>query len=111
MSISFNIFDIFFAKLEALSLVHQAGFDAVDASKKAGLWNFMNDVDNFVIPKDLKIMFENFEFSHDNFEAFSPSNKRFILRYIKLAKTQSTRQKKILQLATLAAENNKVPGL
>ena len=45
------------------------------------------------------------------FQAFSPSNKRFIIRYIKLSKTEKTRQKRIEQIATLAAQNLKISGL
>ena len=100
-----------FSKLEALGLVHQAGFDSVFASKKAGLWDFMDDVDNLIVPADLtKALSENKPAS-DFFGKLSPSNKRFVLRYIKLAKTAATRTKRILQVATLAAENKKIPGL
>ncbi|TAG87943.1 MAG: hypothetical protein EAZ20_09535, partial [Bacteroidetes bacterium] len=45
------------------------------------------------------------------FEKLSPSNKRFVLRYIKLAKTESTRQKRILQVVNLSAQNKKIPGI
>jgi uncharacterized protein YdeI (YjbR/CyaY-like superfamily) len=47
----------------------------------------------------------------DYFMAFSASNKRFTLRYIKLTKTAETRKKRILQVKTLAAQNKKIPGL
>jgi uncharacterized protein YdeI (YjbR/CyaY-like superfamily) len=100
-----------FAKLEAQDLVHQSGFDAVIASKKTGLWNFMDDVDALILPEDLIKCLENHPPAKQNFEAFSKSNKRFILRWIKLAKTTETREKRILQTVTLAAKNLKIPGL
>jgi uncharacterized protein YdeI (YjbR/CyaY-like superfamily) len=100
-----------FAKLEAQGLVHQSGFDTVIASKNAGLWNFMDDVDALILPEDLIKCLENHPPAKQNFEAFSKSNKRFILRWIKLAKTQETREKRILQTATLVAKNLKIPGL
>ena len=100
-----------FSKLEALALVHQAGFNSVSASKKAGLWDFMDDVDNLIIPSDLNQALTEHQPAMEYFQKFSPSNKRFVLRYIKLAKTAATRTKRILQVATLAAENKKIPGL
>ena len=100
-----------FAKLEEAGLVHQSGFKSVMASKKAGLWHFMDDVDNLVIPDDLNLALIEHHLAIDYFQKFSPSNKRFILRYIKLSKTEATRMKRILQVATLAAQNKKIPGL
>ena len=100
-----------FAKLEEAGLVHQSGLNSVMASKKAGLWDFMDDVDNLVIPNDLNLALIEHQLAMDYFQKFSPSNKRFILRYIKLSKTEATRMKRILQVATLAAQNKKIPGL
>jgi uncharacterized protein YdeI (YjbR/CyaY-like superfamily) len=97
--------------LQQEGLLHQSGINSVIASKESGLWNFMDDVDNLVIPEDLHHVLKEHKLASHYFAAFSPSNKRFILRYIKLAKTEQTRQKRILQVATLAAENKKIPGV
>ena len=43
-----------FAKLEEAGLVHQSGINSVEDAKKSGLWNFMDDVDNLIIPEDLQ---------------------------------------------------------
>ena len=100
-----------FSKLEALGLVHQAGFDSVSASKKAGLWDFMDDVDNLIVPTDLKNELNENQTANQFFYYLSPSNKRFDLRYLKLAKTEKTRQKRIIEIVTLSAQNKKTPGL
>lgn len=100
-----------FAKLDAAGLVHQSGYDAVTASKNAGLWDFMDDVDNLIVPNDLNLALNENKIAFDFFQTLSPSNKRFILRYIKLAKTAETRNKRIVQVSTLAAQNKKIPGL
>ena len=42
-----------FAKLEQAGLVHQSGFNAVETLKNAGLRDFIDDVDNLIIPDDL----------------------------------------------------------
>lgn len=100
-----------FAKLEEAGLVHQSGYDAVLASKKAGLWDFMDDVDNLIVPVDLNQSLSENKPALDFFEKLSPSNKRFVLRYIKLAKTNETRKKRISQVVNLASQNRKIPGL
>lgn len=100
-----------FAKLEEAGLVQQSGFNSVIASKNAGLWDFMDDVDNLIIPEDLATALHDNKPAMGYFIAFSASNKRFILRYIKLAKTAETRKKRIIQVSTLAAQNKKILGL
>ena len=100
-----------FAKLEQQGLVHQSGKNAVIASKESGLWNFMDDVDNLVIPDDLQNALNENQTANQFFNQLSPSNKRFVLRYLKLAKTNATRHKRIIQIVTLSAENKKIPGL
>lgn len=100
-----------FEKLEKVGLVHQSGYDSVAASKKAGLWDFMNDVDNLIVPNDLQQALIQNQAAFIFFDKLSASNKRFVLRYLKLAKTEATRQKRIVQIVTLSAQNKKVPGL
>lgn len=104
-------YKIRFAKLEKAGLVHQSGLNSVNASKKAGLWDFMDEVANLIIPDDFNLALNQNKIAFDFFQTLSPSNKRFILRYIKLAKTASTRNKRIVQVSTLAAQNKKIPGL
>jgi uncharacterized protein YdeI (YjbR/CyaY-like superfamily) len=100
-----------FAKLEKAGLVHQSGMNSVEASKKSGLWNFMDDVDNLIIPEDLQSALKQNTNALNFYNALSKSNKRFTLRYLKLSKTDATRQKRIHQIIELAAQNRKVPGL
>ena len=100
-----------FAKLEQQGLVHQSGKNVVLASKESGLWNFMDDVDNLIVPNDLQNGFIENQTANQFFNLLSPSNKRFVLRYLKLAKTDATRQKRIVQIVTLSAEGKKIPGL
>ena len=100
-----------FAKLEQQGLVHQSGKNGVIASKQTGLWNFMDDVDNLIIPDDLQNALNENQTANHFLNLLSPSNKRFVLRYLKLAKTDATRQKRIVQIVTLSAEGKKISGL
>lgn len=100
-----------YANLEQAGLVHQSGAQAVAASKKAGLWDFMDDVDALIVPEDLQQSLEANSAAELFFTQLSASNKRFVLRYLKLAKTAATRQKRIAQITTLSAQNKKIQGL
>ena len=100
-----------FAKLEKLRLIQPLGYQSVEDSKKAGLWDFMDDVDALIIPDDFMESLKNHESALECFNNFAPSSKRFILRWIKLSKTEVTRKKRIEQAAVLASENKKIPGL
>ena len=99
-----------FAKLEELGLIHQSGFNAVEASKKAGLWNFMDDVDNLIIPNDLQEALTKTNEAKLFFEAINASSKRFVLRWIKLAKTDKTRVSRIEQIVQLSSKGEKLKG-
>ena len=100
-----------FSKLETLGLVHQSGYDVVFASKKADLWNYMDDVDNLIVPNDLQNALNENQNASYFFSNLYLSSKRFVLRYLKLAKTETTRQKRIIQIVILSSENKKLPGL
>jgi len=100
-----------FAKLEELGLVEDAGKQSVLKSKEKGLWDFMDDVDALILPTDFIIELQSYQNALINFNAFGASSKRFILRWIKLAKTSETRNKRIKQASELADKNLKIPGL
>jgi uncharacterized protein YdeI (YjbR/CyaY-like superfamily) len=46
----------------------------------------------------------------EHFDSINDSSKRFVLRWIKLAKTEKTRNKRIQQIAQLSAQGKKLPG-
>jgi uncharacterized protein YdeI (YjbR/CyaY-like superfamily) len=96
-------------KLIKAGKMHPAGLAAISESKRNGLWNFMDDVDALMIPDDLIEALEKYPPAKENFENFAKSNKRNVLRWIKLAKTTETRTKRIEKTALLAAQNQKVP--
>ena len=98
------------ARLEQAGRMHPAGLNAIEASKRSGLWNFMDDVDALIKPDDLVAVLESHPGAADYFEAFPDASKRNILRWIKLAKQPATRAKRIEKTAVLAAQNMKIPG-
>jgi uncharacterized protein YdeI (YjbR/CyaY-like superfamily) len=99
-----------YQKLEIEGRMTDAGRNAVLLSKKSGLWDFMDDVDKLIKPLDFEnALLENHP-ALNNFDKFGNSSKRFMLRYIKIAKTAETRLKRITQIAELAKQNIKLHG-
>jgi len=70
----------------------------------------MNDVDNLIIPNDLNIALQKLDGAFDFFENINDSSKRFVLRWIKLAKTDKTRNNRISKIANLSSIGEKLPG-
>jgi uncharacterized protein YdeI (YjbR/CyaY-like superfamily) len=99
-----------FAKLEKAGLVAEVGKQSVKISKQKGLWNFMDDVDALIKPKDFINCLEAHPPALQNFDAINASSKRFALRYIKIAKTTATRLKRIEEITLLAKEGKKLKG-
>jgi uncharacterized protein YdeI (YjbR/CyaY-like superfamily) len=98
------------ARLTNEGRMHQSGLQTVTEAKRNGLWNEMDDVDALEMPKDLLEALHANPPAMDHFERFATSSKRFVLRWIKLAKTPETRTKRIEKTAHLAAQNLKIPG-
>ena len=98
------------AKLIDDGRMHESGLLAIDISKANGLWNFMDDVDNLIVPDDLSKALSEIEGATDFFASINDSSKRFVLRWIKLAKTGRTREKRIQEIAELSAKGEKLPG-
>lgn len=99
-----------FAKLDKEGRMTDAGRQAVALSKQNGLWNFMDDVDALIKPEDFIECLEKHSPAMQNFDAINASSKRFMLRYIKIAKTAATRAKRILDISLLAKDNKKLLG-
>ena len=88
-----------------------AGHASIERSKTEGLWNFMDDVDALIQPEDFKHALSDHAPAAQHFAAFPASVQRFTLRWIKLAKTESTRQRRIQKAAMLAQRNERIPGV
>jgi uncharacterized protein YdeI (YjbR/CyaY-like superfamily) len=87
-----------------------AGFLSIQLSKEHGLWDFMDDVDRLIVPDDLEKELNRFNGATEFFHSINDSSKRFVLRWVKLAKTEKTRIARIGQLAQLSAKGEKLKG-
>lgn len=84
--------------------MHESGLKTIEDSKSNGLWNFMDDVDNLVVPEDLSQELSKLEGAAEFFNSINPSSKRFVLRWIKLAKTDKTRKNRIKKITELSSK-------
>lgn len=99
------------ARLIAEGRMAPPGFASIEAGKASGLWDFMDDVDDLVVPDDLAARFQSDPAARARFDAFPPSARRFTLRWIKLARTDGTRAKRIATTVRCASRGEYVPGV
>lgn len=97
-------------KLMDENRMHDAGLLSIQTGKESGLWDFMDDVDNLVVPDDLNVALQKLDRAKDFFDQINDSSKRFVLRWIKLAKTDKTRKSRIKKIAHLSSIGEKLPG-
>ena len=95
------------AKLIEKELMTPAGFESIETAKKNGRWSALDDVEELIIPPDLKMLFDKNKTAFENWEKFSRSVKRGILERILNAKRSETRQKRIAETFELAEKNIK----
>jgi uncharacterized protein YdeI (YjbR/CyaY-like superfamily) len=94
-------------RMIASGFMTPAGQTMIELAKKTGTWDALIEVQNAVIPDDLKKLFNKNKNALKNFEAFPPSSKRIILEWISNAKKPETRALRIQQTVEQAALNIK----
>jgi uncharacterized protein YdeI (YjbR/CyaY-like superfamily) len=90
-------------------LMTAAGLKKINAAKKDGSWNVIDDIETLTIPEDLLQALENNIPAKKNFISFPASSKKMLLFWILSAKQPKTRAKRIQQTVALAAQNIKPP--
>ena len=88
-------------------LILPAGLAKIEYAKQHGFWDALNEVSEAIVPDDLAAAFEANPPARSNWDNFSKSSRKAILEWILNAKTIQTRTKRILETATLAAQNLK----
>lgn len=85
----------------------QAGLNAIEIAKENGSWTILDDVEELVIPKDLEKAFRTLPGSEAYFMSLSKSVKKMMLHWVTVAKRPETREKRIAEVVTLAANKQK----
>ena len=97
-------------KIERLieqGLMVQAGHECIEIAKLNGSWTILDDVEELTIPEDLEKEFNTQPNLKDFFLSLSKSVRKSILHRLKMAKRLETRQKRIAEIAELAAQKLK----
>jgi len=88
-------------RLERAGLMTDAGRTTIERAKEDGSWSLYDDIDAMIVPDDLARALKGK--AGEAWNAFADSSKKAILWWIKSAKTEPTRTKRIARTAELAA--------
>lgn len=88
-------------------LMHASGLAVVEQAKASGRWTALDEVEQLLVPEDLREAFDRFRGSGDNWEQFPPSARRAILDWISQAKRPDTRSRRIEETASRAQRNER----
>lgn len=94
-------------ELMEMGLMAEAGLAAIEIAKQNGSWTSLDTVEELIIPADLELAFEKQRGSRDYFVGLSKSMRKMMLYWIESARRPETRQKRIDELAELAAQGKK----
>lgn len=94
-------------ELEKDGLIHQSGSNLIEEAKLNGSWDALNDVENLVIPPELKVAFSKHPKAFLNYSNFPPSSQKSYLYWLFMAKRETTRQKRISSIIEYCLKNLK----
>lgn len=86
------------------NLMTKAGLESIEIAKQNGSWIILDDVENLIIPEDLKIALNKNEGSMEFFQSQSKSMKKIMLYWLMSAKRIETRKKRIAEIAQSASK-------
>lgn len=91
-----------------MGMMKTSGMEKVESAKKDGSWNFLDDIDNLVVPNDLMDALNDNPYAREFYEGYSDSIKKQVLYWIASAKRVETRERRIEKVVK-KAENNEKP--
>ena len=83
----------------------EAGLAMIRTAKETGTWSALEEVDNLILPDDLKTSFAANPEAFDHWQKFPPSSKRNILEWIFNARLPTTRTKRINEAVKKASQD------
>ena len=95
------------AELIEQNLMMPSGLKSIEIAKQNGQWESLDKVEALEIPEDLRKLLAKNKTASANFQNFAPSSRKVILQWIASAKRSETRQRRIEETVTLAAQNIK----
>lgn len=100
----------YIADLEKANLMQPSGYNSINIAKENGMWDFLDDVENLIVPEDLEIAFKKNPIAFENYQNFARGYRKSYLYWLKQAKRKETRQKRIAKIIEYCSNNIKSPG-
>jgi len=94
-------------ELTKANLIHESGFQIIKVAKENGSWTELDDVEKGIIPEDLQNAFNKSPLAFQNYKNFAPSYRKSYLYWLKSAKREVTRDKRIQEIVSLCERNMK----
>ena len=88
-------------------LMREEGYKSIEIAKENGSWTILDEVEELIIPDDLKEEFVNYNGSKEYFDGLSKSDKKGLLYWVVSAKRKETRRKRIIEIAENASKKLK----
>ena len=94
-------------RLISAGLMTKKGIESIEVARENGSWTILDDAESLIIPADLETELGKKPNAKSYFMSLSKSDKKNILQWIVLAKRAETRQRRIVEIAEIAAQNLK----
>ena len=97
-------------KIEQLvknGLMSKSGLKSIEIAKQNGFWTILDEVEQLIVPKDLKEVLTSYNNAFEYFDSQSKSSKKMLLYWVASAKRPKTRQKRIEEISKLASNGQK----
>ncbi|MFA7326780.1 MAG: YdeI/OmpD-associated family protein [Candidatus Kapaibacterium sp.] len=91
-------------QLTSQGLMADAGLLTIEIAKKNGSWTILDGVEALIVPTDLEQAFDKQPNSKEYYLSLSKSIQKMLLAWVVLAKRPETRQKRIDEIASQAAQ-------
>jgi len=98
------------ARLEASGRMTDAGRAVVDRAKADGTWTILDDVEALVVPDDLAAALAEAGDARAHWDSFPAGVKKQLLWWVKSARREATRERRIAAIAEDAAEGRRANG-
>jgi uncharacterized protein YdeI (YjbR/CyaY-like superfamily) len=85
-------------------LMTQAGFDSIAIAQQNGSWSILDEVEELTVPADLELALAGDAVALAFFTGLSKSVKKAILQWLVLARRAETREKRISEIVSHAAQ-------
>lgn len=94
-------------ELEKQGLMHESGWATIKTAKENGTWTALDDVENLIVPPDLKSAFSSNKNAFKNYQGFARGYQKSYLYWLNQAKREETRQKRIVEIIKFCDANIK----